>query len=265
MTASPPPTPTADPLAGRTAVVTGASRGIGAACARALDAAGARVALVARDVDALAAVAATLANDPVVLVCDLAEEGAPAELAARAVTALGGLDVLVNNAAVAARLDSLELDGATIDRLYHLNVRQLLLLTTALLPTLVASGRGSVVNLSSISGLVGTPRRAAYAATKGAVDAATRSLAMEFGPRGVRVNAVAPGCIVTDLWTRNREVPGVVEQVEAQTALRRWGDPAEVADVVTFLASDGARFVTGVTIPVDGGMASTLDLYGGAV
>ena len=252
-------------LVGRAAIVTGASRGIGAACARALDAAGARVALVARDAAALAAVAAGLAHDPVVLPVDLTATEAPAEVARAAVDALGRVDVLVNNAAVAARLDSLELDGATVDRLYHLNVRQLLLLTTALLPELIASGHGAVVNVSSISGLVGTPRRAAYAATKGAVDALTRSLAMEFGPRGVRVNAVAPGCVVTDLWARNREVPGVVERIEEQTALRRWGEPEDVADVVAFLASDAARFVTGTTIPVDGGMATTMDLYGGAV
>ncbi|MPY92899.1 MAG: glucose 1-dehydrogenase [Acidimicrobiia bacterium] len=252
-------------LVGRRALVTGASKGIGAACARALDAAGARVALVARSADRLANVAAALANDPVVLVADLAEPGAPEAVAAEVTERLGGLDVLVNNAASAARLDSLELDGETIDRLYHLNVRQLLLLTTALLPTLVESGHGSVVNLSSVSGVVGTPRRAAYAATKGAVDAATRSLAVELGPRGVRLNSVAPGCIVTDLWERNRAVPGVVEQIEAQTALRRWGEPEDVADVVVFLASNAARYVTGVTVPVDGGMATTIDLYGGAV
>ena len=252
-------------LVGRRALVTGASKGIGAACARALDAAGARVALVARGADLLSEVAATLGNEPVVLAGDLAEEGTPEALAAQAVEQLGGLDILVNNAATAARLDSLEMDGATIDRLYHLNVRQLLLLTTALLPALTASGHGSVVNLSSISGLVGTPRRAAYAATKGAVDAATRSLAMEFGPRGVRVNAVSPGCIVTDLWARNRAIDGVIAQIEAQTALRRWGEPEDVADVILFLASDASRYVTGSTIPVDGGMSTTLDVYGGAV
>jgi NAD(P)-dependent dehydrogenase (short-subunit alcohol dehydrogenase family) len=252
-------------LAGRRALVTGASKGIGAACARALDAAGARVALLARSADALAEVAATMRHDPVVLVADLAAAGAPNEVAERALRELGGLDVLVNNAAVAARLDSLELEGATVDELYHLNVRQLLLLTTALLPALVESGHGSVVNLSSVSGVVGTPRRAAYAATKGAVDALTRSLAMEFGPRGVRLNSVAPGCIVTDLWERNRAVPGVIEGIEAQIALRRWGQPEDVADVVAFLASDAARYITGVTVPVDGGMATTLDIYGGAV
>jgi 3-oxoacyl-[acyl-carrier protein] reductase len=112
---------------------------------------------------------------------------------------------------------------------------------------------------------VGTPRRAGYAASKGAVDALTRSLAMEFGPQGIRINCVAPGVIVTAMWEKNRAVPGVIEQVEAQVALRRWGLPEDVADVVVFLASDASRYVTAQTIEVDGGMASTLDLHGGPV
>jgi NAD(P)-dependent dehydrogenase (short-subunit alcohol dehydrogenase family) len=252
-------------LEDRTAVVTGASRGIGAAIASALDAAGAQVALVARSADDLAAVAAGLEHEPVVIAIDLAEPDAPTTVAAAALAALGRVDVLVNNAALGVRTDSTELDGSMIDRIHQLNVRNLLLLTTALIPQMVEQGRGSVVNVSSVSSQVGTPRRSAYAASKGAVDALTRSLAMEYGPHGIRFNTVAPGVIVTSMWERNRAVPGVIEQIEAQIALRRWGLPDDVADVVVFLASDAARYVTAQTIEVDGGMASTLDLYGGAV
>jgi NAD(P)-dependent dehydrogenase (short-subunit alcohol dehydrogenase family) len=252
-------------LADRTALVTGASRGIGAAIARALDAQGARVALVARSAEALGEVASALAHDPVLLAADLAEPDAPAKIARRALEELGRVDILVNNAGVGVRKDSTDLDGDIIDEIHRLNVRNLLLLTTALIPSMVEAGRGSIVNISSVSGVVGTPRRAAYAASKGAVDALTRSLAMEYGPRGIRVNAVAPGAIVTAMWERNRSEPGVIEQIEAQTALRRWGTPEDIADVVAFLASDAARYVTAQTIEVDGGMASTLDLYGGAV
>jgi len=252
-------------LEDRTAVVTGASRGIGAAIATALDAAGARVALVARSADDLSAVAAGLEHEAVVIAVDLSEPDAPTTVAAAALAALGRVDVLVNNAALGVRTDSTELDGSTIDRIHQLNVRNLLLLTTALVPQMVERGRGSVINVSSVSSQVGTPRRSAYAASKGAVDALTRSLAMEYGPHGIRFNAVAPGVIVTSMWERNRAVPGVIEQVEAQIALRRWGLPDDVADVVVFLASDAARYVTAQTIEVDGGMASTLDLYGGAV
>ena len=247
-------------LDGRTALVTGASRGIGAAIARALDAAGARVALAARHREGLEAVAAELANDPVVLVTDLAGAGAPDELAAAAVDRLGRVDVLVNNAAITHRGPTAGLTAEIVDAQYAVNVRAPLLLIAALLPDV-----RSIVNLSSVSAMVGTPNRAAYAATKGAIDAATRSLAMELGPAGIRVNAVAPGTVVTDLWAANRAVPGVIEQVEAQTALRRWATPEDIAGVVVFLASDAARFVTGETVCADGGMARTLDLYGGPV
>jgi NAD(P)-dependent dehydrogenase (short-subunit alcohol dehydrogenase family) len=252
-------------LEGRTALVTGASRGIGAAIAAALDGAGARVALSGRDLEQLDRVAAGLAHSPVVLPAELGDVEAPGQLAEAALDALGRVDIVVNNAAAAARLPTVELDAATIDTLLAVNVRAPLLLIAALLPSMIASGRGSIVNLSSVSGIVGTPRRAAYAASKGAVDAFTRSLAMELGPAGIRVNAVAPGVVDTALWARNKTIPGVVEQIEAQTPLGRWATPDDIAHVVVFLASDAARFVTGETISADGGMARTLDLYGGSV
>ncbi|MHB8692266.1 MAG: SDR family NAD(P)-dependent oxidoreductase [Solirubrobacteraceae bacterium] len=252
-------------LEGRTALVTGASRGIGAAIARSLDRAGARVALVARSAPALNALAAELRNRPVVLAEDLSDPAVPQRLVADARTQLGGIDVLVNNAALAARLPTAELDASLIDELYAVNVRAPLLLIAALVPSMIERSSGAVINVSSVSAVVGTPRRAAYAATKGAVDAATRSLAMELGPHGIRVNSVAPGVVDTEMWSRNKAIPGVVAQIEAMTPLRRWSVPDDVADVVTFLAGDGARFITGETVCVDGGMARTIDLYGGAV
>jgi NAD(P)-dependent dehydrogenase (short-subunit alcohol dehydrogenase family) len=252
-------------LEGRTALVTGASRGIGAAIAHALDRAGARVAVVARTRAGLDATASELKNGPLVLEADLANPDVPAQLVAEADERLGGIDVLVNNAAVAARLPTEELDATLVDELYAVNVRAPLLLISALVPSMVERGRGVIINVSSVSAVVGTPRRAAYAATKGAIDAATRSLAIELGPHGIRVNSVAPGVVDTEMWARNKAIPGVIEQIEALTPLRRWSVPDDVADVVAFLASDAARFVTGETICVDGGMARTVNLYGGAV
>ncbi len=218
------------------------------------------MAVAGRDRAALDGVAGELTHDPVVLVADLADAEAPPALAAAAVAALGRVDVLVNNAAIAHRAPTAGLTAEVIDAQYAVNVRAPLLLVAALLPDL-----RSIVNLSSVSGVVGTPNRAAYAATKGAIDAATRSLAMELGPAGIRVNSVAPGAVDTALWAKNRAIPGVIEQVESQTPLRRWATPEDIADVVVFLASDAARFVTGETISADGGMARTFDLYGGAV
>jgi NAD(P)-dependent dehydrogenase (short-subunit alcohol dehydrogenase family) len=252
-------------LEGRTALVTGASRGIGAAAARALDHAGARVALVARGREGLLVLARQLDHDPLVVVADLSEGGAPAAVARQALAALGAVDILVNNAATAARLATVDTDAALIDELLAVNVRAPLLLIAALVASMTERGRGSIVNLSSVSGLVGTPRRAAYAASKGAVDAATRSLAIELGPSGIRVNSVAPGVVDTALWAKNKAIPGVIETIESQTPLRRWATPEDIADVIVFLASDAARFVTGETISADGGMARTLDLYGGPV
>jgi NAD(P)-dependent dehydrogenase (short-subunit alcohol dehydrogenase family) len=251
-------------LAGRAALVTGASRGIGAAVARALDRAGARVAISGRDRALLDEVAGDLTG-ALVLPADLADPDAPGRLAAAAGDGLGGIDILVNNAAIAARLPTDQLTAELIDELFAVNVRAPLLLVSALLPQFRARGGGAVVNLSSVSGLVGTPGRAAYGATKGAIDAATRSLAMELGPEGIRVNSVAPGVVDTQLWAKNKTIPGVIERVEQQTPLGRWAVPEDVADVIVFLVSDAARFVTGETISADGGMARTLDLYRGPV
>jgi NAD(P)-dependent dehydrogenase (short-subunit alcohol dehydrogenase family) len=250
------------PLGGRTAIVTGASRGIGAAIATALDAAGARVAIVARSEQDLAKVAGGLANDPVTVVADLGTPDGPDAAAAEAITALGGrIDVLVNNAAVAIRKPSDELTADEIQRVLDVNVRGVLLLTVAVLPTMLAAGSGSIISISSISGVRGTPRRAVYAASKAALDGMTRALAMEYGPRGIRANAVAPGVVPTALWVENLAKPGVTDEVLATIPIRRLTEADEIADVVTFLASDASRAITGETISADGGMRATVNLY----
>jgi NAD(P)-dependent dehydrogenase (short-subunit alcohol dehydrogenase family) len=210
-------------------------------------------------------VAQDLVHQPLVVAADLAQPDAPAALGERILEAFDRVDILVNNAAQAARLATVATDAALIDRLLAVNVRAPLLLIAALIPSMIERRNGAIVNLSSVSGLVGTPKRAAYAASKGALDAATRSLAIELGPHGIRVNSVAPGVVDTALWAKNKEVPGVVETIEAQTPLRRWATPEDVADVIVFLASDAARFITGEIVSADGGMAKTLDLYSGPV
>jgi NAD(P)-dependent dehydrogenase (short-subunit alcohol dehydrogenase family) len=206
-----------------------------------------------------------MAHDPVVIEADLSRPEAPADVARAALEALGRVDILVNNAAAAARLPTVDMDASLIDHLLAVNVRAPLLLVGALVPSMTEHKRGSIINLSTVSARIGTPNRAAYAASKGAMDAATRSLAVELGPLGIRVNSVAPGVVDTALWESNKKVPGVIEAVVALTPLRRWGTPDDVADVIVFLASDAARFVTGETISPDGGMAHALDLYGGPV
>jgi gluconate 5-dehydrogenase/3-oxoacyl-[acyl-carrier protein] reductase len=239
------------PLSGKTALVTSASRGIGEACARALAQAGARVALAARSADDLTRVAADLPGDPLVLTADLAASGAAKDLAARATAALGGVDILVNCAGATYNRRSHKLDEAQFDLVMSLNCRGPLLLCTALAQNRVRRG-GSIINISSTAGLCGSPFQAAYAASKGAVDAFTRALACEWGPAGIRVNSIAPGLVVTSMWDKGRTIEGMIETMQNQVPLRRWGEPEDIADVVVFLASDRSCYVNGQTITVDG-------------
>ena len=243
-------------LESKTALVTGASRGIGEAAARALDAAGARVVLTGRTAADLDRIADGLGNDPLVLPADLAPPGAGTKLARTVLAATGGVDVLVNNAGIPMRRTPETLTEAELDLVYAINVRSLLMLSIGLAPAMIERGGGSIVNISSIASLRGPLGRVAYAATKGAVDAMTRALAADWGPKGIRVNAINPGIIETAIWEESRAtVPGLIEDMAAQIPLKRWGEAEDVADVIVFLASDAARYVSGDTISVDGGMA----------
>ena len=243
-------------LNGKTAVVSGASRGIGEACARALDAAGARVVLTARTVHDLDRVAGDLSNDPVVLEADLAAPRAGTELAERILAAVGGVDILVNNAGIPMRRKPEELTEQDFDRVFAINVRSLLMLTLGLGPSMIVRGGGSVINISSAASLRGPLGRVAYAGTKGAVDAMTRALAADWGSGGIRVNALCPGLIKTAIWEADhRDRPELTAQLEERISLKRWGEGADVADVVVFFASDASRYVTGEVVAVDGGLA----------
>lgn len=241
---------------GKIAVVTGASRGIGEASARALDAAGARVVLSGRALSDLERVADDLAHDPVILEADLSAPCAGTELAQRVIDAVGGVDILVNNAGIPMRRTPDVLTEEDFDLVFSINVRSLLMLTLGLGPSMIERGGGSVINISSIASLRGPMGRVAYAGTKGAVDAMTRALAADWGPQGIRVNAICPGLIATAIWEDDRNnVPGLIERLEEQIALKRWGFGDDVADVVLFFASDASRYVTGEVVAVDGGMA----------
>ncbi|MBM36040.1 MAG: short-chain dehydrogenase [Acidimicrobiaceae bacterium] len=243
-------------LSGKVAVVTGASRGIGEASARALDGCGAQVVLSGRTVSDLERVAADLTNTPLVIPCDLSESGAGTHLAGSVLDQVGGIDVLVNNAGIPMRRLPEKLTEEEIDLVFAVNVRSLLTLSIGLAPSMKERGGGSIINVSSVAGVRGPGARVAYAGTKGAVDAMTRALASDWGPDGVRVNSIAPGLIATAIWEESRNtVPGLIEDMEGQIALKRWGYGDDIADVVVFFASDASRYVTGETLVVDGGLA----------
>ena len=243
-------------LKGKIAVVTGASRGIGEASARALDSAGARVVLTGRTVSDLQRVASDLENNPVVIESDLAPAKAGSILAEQVLESVGGVDILVNNAGIPMRRTPDDLTEEDFDLVFSINVRSLLMLTLGLGPSMAARGGGSVINISSIASLRGPVGRVAYAGTKGAVDAMTRALAADWGNKSIQINAICPGLIATAIWEDNRNnIPGLIERLEEQIALKRWGYGDDVADVVLFFASDASRYVTGEVVAVDGGMA----------
>jgi 3-oxoacyl-[acyl-carrier protein] reductase len=240
------------------AVVTGASRGIGEATVRQLDAGGARVALVSRSADKLQAIASELKNDPIVIACDLTEPDSVETIASAALDAFGGLDVLVNNAAVERNQPASKVTGDAIDETLFVNLRQAFMLCSRFSKPLFAS-EGAIVNVSSTAATGAGGTQGAYAASKGGLNTLTKNLANEWANKGVRVNGVGPGLVDTEMWEATFDRLGeefVRDTFVKRVPLQRWGTAQEIANVVCFLASQEASYVTGQTIKVDGGMTN---------
>ncbi len=248
-----------DALAGRTALVTGASRGIGEAAARALAAAGAGLVLVARDEKRLHAVADEITGHATVVAGDLGAPGAAHAVWERSLAAAGTIDILVNCAGIVAGGGNPR-DDSEIDAIFAVNTRAALLLAMDAGDHMSANGGGSIINVSSLAGVSGIAKTHAYSASKGAVDAFTRSMALELGPKAVRVNSIAPGFVDTDFSAGARTVPGLIEAIAEASPLNRIANAEDVADVIVFLASDAARHITGQVLMVDGGYSTTKEL-----
>lgn len=241
------------------AVVTGGGSGIGWATARALTEAGMAVCILDLDGDLAVRQAETLGPDARGIACDVASEpGVDAAL-----DELGAFDVLVNNAGIGdVNVPTTEQTVDHVRRMFDVHLTGAFLMARGAARAMTAAGRpGSIVNLSSIAAFVGLPRRTSYATAKAGLVAMTRALACEWGPVGIRVNAVAPGYVRTDL------VAGLIAQglldadaITARTPLGRFVAPSEVAAAIAFLASDAAAGITGTTLVVDGGFAA----YGAA-
>jgi 3-oxoacyl-[acyl-carrier protein] reductase len=244
-------------LDGRTALVTGASRGIGRQAALTLAGAGATVVLAARsagDLDAVAA-DARAAGAPAahVAVTDVLDEAAVQAAVARAVDATGRLDVLVNAAggqAFTAEVAATRTAGW--DKVLALNLRSAFVACRAALPHLPSGG--AVVNVASVAALTATPGLAAYGAAKAGLVGLTRTLAVEAAPRGVRVNALAPGWVRTELTRRLWSDPAASRALLERVPLGRWAEPEELAGPLLLLASDAGSYITGATLLVDGGL-----------
>jgi NAD(P)-dependent dehydrogenase (short-subunit alcohol dehydrogenase family) len=239
---------TQDNLEGQRALVTGATSGIGRAVALRLAHDGADVVVHGRDaargaetVKEIAAAGGTASF----VAADLGDVGEVQRLAGEA----GEVDILINNAGIALFAPTAELDAEAFDRMFASNVRAPFFLVAALAPGMVARGRGSIVSVSSMSGGVGLVGGAAYGATKASLEAMTRAWAAEYSASGVRVNAIAPGPV----YTPTPSGPEFIAALGETTPMKRASQPEEIAEVIAFLASPQASYITGTTVAADGG------------
>jgi glucose 1-dehydrogenase len=245
-------------LAGKCAVVTGAANGIGLACARRLASDGAAIALADVNAELGEAAAKQLRNEgarAIFVATDVTQRAAIEALVNRAVDEYGRLDIMLNNAGVAINAPLLEMSDEIFDKVLSTNLRSAFIGTQLAARQMVASGHGGVIiNMSSVNALLAIPGLAAYACSKGALNQLTKVAAIELAPHNIRVVAIGPGTILTDL--AKQAVMGddaARRKILARTPIGRAGEPEEVASVASFLASDDASYITGQTIYPDGG------------
>ena len=254
--------PTGERMRGKVCLVTGGGSGIGRATALRMASEGAEAVLIAgrreAEIDATAAVCRELGADAIAIKADITrEDDDVARLVRTAVARYGRLDVAFNNAGFQERRAPLEEQGSEIyDSVFDTNVRALFLCLRHQLPAMLAQGRGSIVVNASVSGVRNpNPGFSLYSASKAAAISLTRSAAMENAPRGIRINAIAPGRVVTDMMLRAGV--GDIATVSAGLPLRRMGSPEEVAEAVVWLSSDASSYVVGHVLAADGGFLAS--------
>lgn len=245
-------------LQGRVAVVTGASAGLGQELARVLAGAGTRLVLAARRIDRLEAFADELCAagaEAVAVKCDVTNESDVAELCAKTRERYGAAQILVNNAGITEIVKAEEEPEATFRRVVDVNLHGVYWCCQAFGRDMLEAGSGAIVNVASILGLVGAGQipQASYAASKGAVVNLTRELGAQWARRGVRVNAIAPGWFESEMTGEMFGDEGSIKWMNSRTPMGRAGQPGELGGALLYLASDGASFVTGQTLAVDGG------------
>ena len=238
--------------AGRVCLITGAAQGIGAACVRRFAAEGAHVVLADVDDARGAALAAELSG--LYVHCDVGDKAQVDQLVRQALDWQGRIDVLVNNAGIFRAADFLDVTEEDFDAVLRVNVKGSFLVGQAVARTMAQAGRGSVVNMSSVNGTLAIPNIASYNVSKGGINQLTRVMALALAPHNIRVNAVAPGSIATELAAKAVLTSDEAKKkILSRTPMGRLGEPSEIADVVAWLASDAASYVTGEIVTVDGG------------
>jgi len=245
-------------LKDRIAIVTGAARGIGRACAERLLAEGARVVLADIDDATGTATAASLGSAAHYLHCDVGDKAEVDRMIAEVVDAHGAIDILVNNAGITISGTILEISEADFDRVIRVNLKGAFLVGQAVARQMVKqveTGRkpGAIVNMSSVNAVVTIATQVPYSASKGGINQLTKVMSLGLAEYGIRVNAIGPGSIMTDMLTTVNADPAARQRLLSRTPLGRIGEAAEVAAIAAFLASDDASYVTGQTIYVDGG------------
>jgi len=240
-------------LTGKSALVTGASGGIGGEIAKALHAAGANVGLSGTRVEPLKALAAELGERAFVLPCNLGDADAVKELPKQAIEAMGSLDILVNNAGITKDQIFMRMSDEEWQQVIDVNLTSAMRLCRAVMRPMMKARWGRIINISSIVGATGNPGQVNYAASKAGMVGMTKSIAYEVASRGITANAVAPGFIATAMTEKLNDEQK--EAINKQIPSNRMGTPAEIAAAVLYLASDEAGYVTGTTLHVNGGMA----------
>lgn len=245
-------------LEGRVAIVTGAGRGLGHAASLALVEQGARVLAVARSLDELRKLESLAPERVRASQCDMRDATAVARLPDEAVAAFGQLDIVVNNAGIAPAGDFLEQADRVWNEVIAVNVLAPMTLTRAAGKHLVARGSGKIINIASISGILGKATLVAYSASKGALLQFTKALAAEWAGKGVQVNAIAPGAFATDAQRAILESPELLARRTRKIPARRMGEGSEIGPLVCYLASNKSDFVTGSVFVIDGGESCRL-------
>ena len=236
------------------ALITGGAQGIGYACAEAIAEDGARIVVADRKADGIAAAAEKLGDDAVSMVCDMGDPAQITGLFDKIEKDVGTVSILVNNAGIALPGDFLETSLEQFQQVINVNLTGSFLALQRAAKSMVASGiEGAIVNMSSVNAQVAIPSIAAYCASKGGIMQLTKAAALALAPHNIRVNAVGPGSIDTDMMAAVNADPAAMQMVMSRTPLKRIGSPREIGDVVAFLASEKASYITGETIYVDGG------------